>query len=89
MSALASLIVLGGIILGLLAIVSPSLRNIAALNAAPSLLAIGIPLAFVWIALEAGLFNVMPMPLFCRKGCTARGPSNKALLPFAPTASGQ
>jgi membrane protease YdiL (CAAX protease family) len=50
-----TLIVLGAILLGLLAVVSPSLSQIAALGLAPPALALGIVGAFVWIALEAGL----------------------------------
>lgn len=50
-----TLIVLGVIILGLLAVISPSLRNIAAIGAAPSMLAWVAPVSFVWIAVEAGL----------------------------------
>lgn len=50
-----TLIVLGAIILGLLCVISPSLNNIAATNAAPSLLAWAAPVSFIWIAIEAGL----------------------------------
>jgi membrane protease YdiL (CAAX protease family) len=50
-----TLIVLGAILLGLLAVVSPSLSQIAALGLAPPALALGVVGAFVWIALEAGL----------------------------------
>jgi membrane protease YdiL (CAAX protease family) len=50
-----TLIVLGAIILGLLCVISPSLNNIAATNATPSLLAWVAPVSFIWIAIEAGL----------------------------------
>lgn len=50
-----TLIVLGLIILGLLAVISPSLRNIEATGATPALLAWVAPVSFVWIAIEAGL----------------------------------
>jgi uncharacterized protein len=50
-----TLVVLGAAILGVLAVISPSLNNIAELNAAPALLAWAAPLSFIWIALEAGL----------------------------------
>ncbi len=49
------LIVLGGIILALLCVVSPALKQIAGLHAAPQTLAIGGLGAFVWFAIEAGL----------------------------------
>jgi membrane protease YdiL (CAAX protease family) len=50
-----TLLVLGAIILGLLSVVSPSLRNIGALAPPWTVLAWAAPLSFVWIALEAGL----------------------------------
>lgn len=50
-----TLLVMGAIILALLAIVSPSLRQIAGLNQSAGVLAVAAPLSFVWIALEAGL----------------------------------
>jgi membrane protease YdiL (CAAX protease family) len=50
-----TLIVLGAIILGLLCVVSPSLRNIADTNATPMTLAWVAPVSFVWVAVEAGL----------------------------------
>jgi uncharacterized protein len=50
-----TLIVLGAIILALLAIISPSLNNIAATNSPPTLLAWIAPVSFIWIAVEAGL----------------------------------
>jgi membrane protease YdiL (CAAX protease family) len=49
------LIVLGAIILALLSVVSPALRQIAGLHASVATLAWVTPAAFVWIALEAGL----------------------------------
>lgn len=49
------LLVLGPILIGLLCVVSPSLKNIAATGASPVTLAWAVPFAFVWIALEAGL----------------------------------
>lgn len=50
-----TLIVLGAAIIGLLAVVSPSLRNLAELQPAWTLLAWIGPASFLWIALEAGL----------------------------------
>ncbi|MFZ5617323.1 MAG: CPBP family intramembrane glutamic endopeptidase [Pseudomonadota bacterium] len=50
-----TLIVIGAIILALLSVVSPSLRQIGETNAPISLLAWAAPLSFVWIAIEAGL----------------------------------
>jgi uncharacterized protein len=50
-----TLIIMGAAILGVLSVISPSLANIAELNAAPTLLAWAAPLSFVWITLEAGL----------------------------------
>ncbi|HYD73820.1 MAG TPA: CPBP family intramembrane glutamic endopeptidase [Candidatus Binatia bacterium] len=50
-----SLIVLGAIILGLLCVISPSLRNIAETNASAVTLAWVAPVSFAWIAIEAGL----------------------------------
>jgi uncharacterized protein len=50
-----TLLVLGLIILGLLSVISPSLRNIAETNAAAATLAWVAPVSFVWIAIEAGL----------------------------------
>jgi membrane protease YdiL (CAAX protease family) len=49
------LIVLGAIILALLSVVSPALKQIAGLHASVATLAWVTPAAFVWIALEAGL----------------------------------
>ena len=49
------LIVLGVIILGLLSVVSPALKQIAGLHASVATLAWAGPAFFVWIALEAGL----------------------------------
>ncbi|HET9231701.1 MAG TPA: CPBP family intramembrane glutamic endopeptidase [Vitreimonas sp.] len=48
-------IVLGVIILGLLCVISPSLRNIADTNASAATLAWVAPVSFAWIAIEAGL----------------------------------
>lgn len=50
-----TLIVMGAVLIGLLAVVSPSLANIAKLNPTPMVLVWGITGAFVWNALEAGL----------------------------------
>jgi len=50
----ATLIVLGALLLGLLAVVSPSLAQIAALELPASLLPGLAVLTFVWLALEAG-----------------------------------
>lgn len=50
-----TLIVMGAIILGLLAVISPSLQNIAATNTAPAALAWIAPVSFIWITIEAGL----------------------------------
>jgi uncharacterized protein len=50
-----TLIVLGVIILGLLCVISPSLRNIAATNVSAATLAWAAPATFVWISIEAGL----------------------------------
>lgn len=50
-----TLIVLGAIFLLLLAIISPSLQQIAGTHASPALLAWAAPASFIWIALEAGL----------------------------------
>ncbi len=50
-----TLIVLSAIVLGLLAFISPSLRNIAETGAPAALLAWIAPVSFVWIAVEAGL----------------------------------
>lgn len=49
------LIVLAAILTGLLAVVSPSLKQIADLNPSLATLAWAAPLSFAWIALEAGL----------------------------------
>jgi membrane protease YdiL (CAAX protease family) len=50
-----TLIVIGAIILALLAVVSPSLKQIGATGAPLSLLAWAAPASFLWIAIEAGL----------------------------------
>jgi len=50
-----TLIVLGTILIGLLAVVSPSLSEIAALKAGAGTIAIGVVGAYLWIAIEAGL----------------------------------
>jgi membrane protease YdiL (CAAX protease family) len=50
-----TLIVLGAILIGLLAVVSPSLSQIAALKVGPATIAIGFVGAYLWIAIEAGL----------------------------------
>ena len=49
------LLVLGAIILALLSVVSPALKQIAGLHVAPQTLALGGLGAFVWFAIEAGL----------------------------------
>lgn len=49
------LIVLGAIFVGLLAVVSPSLKQIAALNVPAATLLWAAPLSWLWISLEAGL----------------------------------
>jgi uncharacterized protein len=49
------LLVLGAIILAFMCVVSPALREIAALHASAATLAWAAPAAFVWLALEAGL----------------------------------
>lgn len=50
-----TLIVMGAIFIALLSVVSPSLKQIAALEAPLQVLAWAVPAAFVWTALEAGL----------------------------------
>jgi CAAX protease family protein len=50
-----TLAVLGAIILGLLCVISPSLRNIGETGAAPAVLVWAAPASFIWIAVEAGL----------------------------------
>lgn len=50
-----TLLVLGPAFLILLAVVSPSLRNIAALDPPPATLLWAAPLSYLWIAVEAGL----------------------------------
>jgi membrane protease YdiL (CAAX protease family) len=49
------LVVLGLLILALLSVVSPSLKQIAGLHASAATLAWAAPATFVWLALEAGL----------------------------------
>jgi uncharacterized protein len=49
------LLVLGAIILALLCVVSPSLKDIQALNASAATLIWAAPAAFIWLAIEAGL----------------------------------
>jgi len=49
------LVILGGVILAVLCLISPALKQIAALHAAPPLLAVAIGGSFVWLAFEAGL----------------------------------
>ena len=49
------LIVLGVILLGLLSVVSPSLKQIGELHPAVATLAWAAPASFLWLALEAGL----------------------------------
>lgn len=50
-----TLFVLGAILTALLAVVTPSLKQLAALQPAAATLAWTIPASFIWIALEAGL----------------------------------
>lgn len=50
-----TLIILGAIIVGLLAVVSPSLKEINEVNPALATLAWAAPASFLWIAIEAGL----------------------------------
>lgn len=50
-----TLIVLGAIILGLLCVISPSLRDIRETHASLATLAWAAPASFIWIAIEAGL----------------------------------
>ncbi len=50
-----TLIVLSAVILGLLSVISPSLRNIAAENPTVATLAWVAPVSFLWVAVEAGL----------------------------------
>lgn len=50
-----TLIALSALLLGLLSVVSPSLKDIAALHPGAATLAWAIPATFVWLALEAGL----------------------------------
>jgi uncharacterized protein len=49
------LLVLGAIILALLCVVSPALRDIAALHASVATLVWAAPASFIWLAIEAGL----------------------------------
>jgi len=49
------LLVLGAIILALMCVVSPALKDIAALHVSSATLAWAAPAAFIWLALEAGL----------------------------------
>jgi len=49
------LVVLGALILGLLCVVSPSLKQIAGLHISTATLAWVAPASFLWLALEAGL----------------------------------
>lgn len=50
-----TLVVIGAILLGVLAIVSPSLKQVAALHPAALTLAWAAPASFLWVAVEAGL----------------------------------
>jgi uncharacterized protein len=50
-----TLLVMGGLLVGLVAIGSPSLREIAALNLTPGIAAAWIAASLLWISLEAGL----------------------------------
>lgn len=49
------LLVLGAIILALMSVVSPALKDIAQLHASPFTFAWAAPAAFIWVSLEAGL----------------------------------
>ncbi|MBV9990794.1 MAG: CPBP family intramembrane metalloprotease [Alphaproteobacteria bacterium] len=51
----ATLVVMGALLIGLVALASPSLENIAELHLPPATLAWAIPATFVWMALEAGV----------------------------------
>jgi membrane protease YdiL (CAAX protease family) len=50
-----TLIVMGAVLIGLNAVISPSMREIAETGAGPSLLAWAAPATFAWVAIEAGL----------------------------------
>lgn len=50
-----TLLVIGGLLVGLVALASPSLRQIAALDLAPGVAATWIAASLVWMSLEAGL----------------------------------
>ena len=50
-----TLLVMGAVFLVINAVISPSLKHIAALHAAPQTLAIMAPLAYAWLSIEAGL----------------------------------
>jgi uncharacterized protein len=50
-----TLLVIGGLLIGLVAIASPSLREIAALNLAPGAAAGWVAASLLWMSLEAGL----------------------------------
>jgi membrane protease YdiL (CAAX protease family) len=50
-----ALVVLGAVLVGLLMVVSPSLKTIAALGAAPAAVALGVAGSFLWVSVEAGL----------------------------------
>lgn len=50
-----TLVVLSVLLLGLLCVVSPSLKDIAALHPAATTLAWAVPATFVWMVVEAGL----------------------------------
>jgi membrane protease YdiL (CAAX protease family) len=51
-----ALVVIGAMLLGLLSVVSPSLKQIGALEASPLAIGAGFIGAFIWVAVEAG-FN--------------------------------
>ena len=59
--------VLGVIITALLAVVSPSLAEIGALEPSVATLAWAIPVSFVWIAVEAGLNEEFLFRAVCRR----------------------
>lgn len=49
-----TLLVLGGVILMVVAVISPSLKDIAALRLSPGVLTVAAGGAFVWVSVEAG-----------------------------------
>ena len=83
-----TLIVMGAVLIGLLAVVSPSLANIAKLNPTPMVLVWGVTGAFVWNALEARPLRGVPVPgrapiALCRLVQIQRGGNRRDILLFA------